>query len=149
MLRFASAVIVCLLAGAILLAAEKNRKLGGEEAKLLEGTWRLVKGQINGADFPTDEKHPVILEITGDHYKLTAESPDEGTVRLFPDKSPKAMDVIGTKGPNKGKTFPAIYELKGDQLKVCYDLSGKERPKEFKSSPRTQLFLATYEREKR
>jgi uncharacterized protein (TIGR03067 family) len=149
MLRFASTVIVCLLASAILLAAEKDRKLGGEEAKLLEGTWRLVKGEIHGAALPTDEKHPITLEISGDHYKLTAESPDEGSVRLFPDKSPKAMDIMGTKGPNKGKTFPAIYELKGDELKVCYDLSGKERPKTFESSSENQHFLAIYERVKR
>ena len=58
------------------------------------------------------------------------------------------LDITGVKGPNQGKTFLAIYELKGDTLKVCYDLSGKERPTEFKTKPDTQLYLVTYRREK-
>jgi uncharacterized protein (TIGR03067 family) len=69
-------------------------------------------------------------------------------VKYFPDASPKAMEVTGTAGPNKGKTFPAIYELIGDTLTVCYDLSGKARPSEFKSKAGTHLFLATYKRVK-
>jgi hypothetical protein len=55
---------------------------------------------------------------------------------------------VGTDGPNKGKTFLAIYELDKDSLKVCYDLSGKARPTEFKTKPDTTLFLVTYTREK-
>jgi uncharacterized protein (TIGR03067 family) len=58
------------------------------------------------------------------------------------------MDVKGTKGPNKGKTFPAIYEVKGDTLRVCYDLDGKERPREFKTEKGKKYFLVTYERDK-
>jgi len=36
----------------------------------------------------------------------------------------------------------------GDTLRVCYDLSGKSRPTEFKTKEVTQLFLVTYKREK-
>jgi uncharacterized protein (TIGR03067 family) len=58
------------------------------------------------------------------------------------------LDIIGTDGPNKGKTFLAIYERDGDTLRICYDLSGKNRPKDFKSPEGTQHFLVTYKREK-
>jgi uncharacterized protein (TIGR03067 family) len=58
------------------------------------------------------------------------------------------MDIEGTKGPNKGKTILAIYELKDDTLRICYDLSGKKHPKEFKTKEGTQLFLVEYKREK-
>jgi hypothetical protein len=61
---------------------------------------------------------------------------------------PKTMDIKGVEGPNKGKTCLAIYELKDDKLTICYDLSGESRPTEFKTQPKTQLFLVTYEREK-
>ena len=37
----------------------------------------------------------------------------------------------------------------GDTLRICYDLSGKSRPAEFKTEKGTQLFLVTYKREKR
>ena len=74
--------------------------------------------------------------------------PDKGTVKLDPAAKCKTMDITGTDGPNKGKTFLTIYELNGDTLKVCYDLSAKSRPTEFESKPKTQLFLVTYKREK-
>lgn len=45
--------------------------------------------------------------------------------------------------------FLAIYELDGDTLRVCYDLSGKARPSEFKTKAETQLLLFTYKRENR
>jgi uncharacterized protein (TIGR03067 family) len=58
------------------------------------------------------------------------------------------MTITGTGGPNVGKTFPAIYEIKGDTLRICYDLSGAQRPTEFKSVAGTKLYLVTYTRKK-
>jgi len=58
------------------------------------------------------------------------------------------MDITGTEGPNKGKTILAIYERDGDTLRVCYDLSGKSRPSEFKTTEGTRLFLVEYKLQK-
>jgi uncharacterized protein (TIGR03067 family) len=58
------------------------------------------------------------------------------------------MIITGTEGPNIGKTYPAIYELKGDLLRICYDLSGVKHPTEFKSIAGTKLYLVTYNRKK-
>ena len=58
------------------------------------------------------------------------------------------MTITGTAGPNNSRTYPAIYELKGDTLRICYDLSGAKRPAEFKSLAGTQLYLVTYNRKK-
>ena len=76
------------------------------------------------------------------------DSPDKGTYTLDSTTDPKGMPVTGTDGPNKGKTFPAIYELHGDTLRICYDLSGQKRPTEFKSTAGTKLYLVTYARAK-
>ena len=73
---------------------------------------------------------------------------DEGTLKLKPKAKPKEMDIIGTDGPNKGKTFLAIYERDGDTLRICYDLGGESRPTEFKTKEGTKQFLVTYKREK-
>ena len=82
-------------------------------------------------------------------YKVTgAESPDEGTWTVYPEMMPPGLDVTGTDGPNKGKTFLAIFELDGNRLTVCYDLSGRERPTRFESKEKTLLFLAEYQRVK-
>jgi hypothetical protein len=42
----------------------------------------------------------------------------------------------------------AIYEIRGDTMKICYDLGGKSRPKEFKSPADSQMFLVTYKKDK-
>ena len=71
-----------------------------------------------------------------------------GTVKLDPSAKPKAMDITGTEGPNKGKTILAIYELKDDTLRICYDLTGKGRPAEFMSKKDAPRFLVVYQRAK-
>lgn len=82
-------------------------------------------------------------------YSVTAgEEAEEGTFKLMPSAAPKAMDITATKDPNKGKTILAIYEQKGDTLRVCYDLSGKKSPTKFKTKEGTLLYLAEYKRQK-
>jgi len=76
-------------------------------------------------------------------YARTAE-PADGPIDFTSE--PKGMTITDTAGPNQGKTFPAIYELKGDTLRICYDLSGAKRPTEFKTVAGTQLYLVTYTR---
>jgi uncharacterized protein (TIGR03067 family) len=73
---------------------------------------------------------------------------DQGTVKLESSAKPKAMMITGAEGPNKGKTLPAIYEVNGDTLRVCYNLGGQERPTAFETKAGTQQFLVTYKREK-
>ena len=77
------------------------------------------------------------------------EAVDEGTLKPNPGVRPEAMDITGTAGPVRGRTIPAIYERDGDTLRLCHDLSGKSRPKEFRTAEGTQLFLVTYRREER
>jgi uncharacterized protein (TIGR03067 family) len=90
------------------------------------------------------------LVLTQGAYVLKTKAPeDKGTTTVDATKSPKQLDIKGTDGPNKDKTLLCIYTLDGDTLTVCYDLSGKARPTEFKSTTGTQLFLATYKRVKK
>jgi uncharacterized protein (TIGR03067 family) len=115
----------------------------------VEGTWKPLSAELAGKAFPEEVLKSMKLIIKGENYTAeVGEGKDEGTVKLDPTKSPKAMDIKGTKGPNEGKTFLVIYELKGDDLKVCYDLSGESRPSEFATKPDTKLFLVSYRREK-
>jgi uncharacterized protein (TIGR03067 family) len=129
-------------------AGRADDKAAEQEGKMLEGTWQLVEGVVGGNKFPAEVAKGIKLALSHGKYVVTAESKDEGTVKYFPDASPKAMEITGAAGPNKGKTYPAIYELKGDTLTVCYDLSGKARPAEFQSKPGSLLFLATYKKVK-
>lgn len=138
-----------LLAFALTLLGSSAARGGDAKDEKLDGTWLPSSAELGGKPFPEEVRKTIKLVVKGDKYTVTVgEGVDEGTVKLTPTAKPKAMDVTGTEGPNKGKTFLAIYERKGDTLRVCYDLSGKKRPTEFKTEAGTQLFLVEYKRQK-
>ena len=115
----------------------------------MDGTWKPLSAELAGMPWPQQVLDTMKLILKDDQYTvLIGKLSDEGTTRRDPDKSPKTLDISGKKGPNEGKTFLCIYELKGDELRVCYDLSGKSRPTEFATKPKTELFLVTYRRVK-
>lgn len=140
--------IFCLCLGfAISLTALADDKPG--DAKALQGVWIPVKAELSGQPMSDDVLKTITLELKQNEYAVyVAGQPDLGTWTLDPSAKPKAMKITGVKGPNAGKTFPAIYELKADVLRICYDLSGAKRPSEFKTSPGTKLYLVTYNRKR-
>jgi uncharacterized protein (TIGR03067 family) len=124
-----------------------------DDAKQMEGTWKAVKGELGGKPYPDQMLKNLKLVIADGKYVVTVREPqgeqtDEGTLTLDPAKTPHEMTIVGIKGPNQGRTTPAIYELTDDTLRICYDLSRKAHPKEFKSEPATKLFLVEYQRQK-
>jgi uncharacterized protein (TIGR03067 family) len=135
------------LAGCLVFFSVSNAD--DKDSKALNGVWLPQSGEFAGNKFPDEILKTIKLEIKDGTYTVTAgKEVDKGTAKIDAAKKPKEMDISGTDGPNKGKSFPAIYELDGDTLKICYDLSGKERPKEFKSELGTMTFLVTYKRVK-
>jgi uncharacterized protein (TIGR03067 family) len=119
------------------------------DGQKIQGTWKPVTAALGGKPFPDELLKTMTLVLTDGKYTVTVgELTDEGTVKLDPAKEPRAMDIMGTKGPNQGKTILAIYELTDTTLRICYDLSGKARPNEFKTKADTQLFLVEYKRQK-
>lgn len=123
----------------------------GDDSKdnTLEGTWVPSAAELGGKKFPDEVRKTIRLEIKGNHYTVTVGAqPDRGTCKLDPSAKPKALDITGTEGPNKGRTILAIYERDGDTLRICYDLSGKDRPAEFKTEEGTGLFLVEYKLQK-
>lgn len=117
-----------------------------EDRKLIEASWIPMSFELSGQKLPEAAFKDTKLILADGRYTYQN---DQGTYKLIPiedPKAPKAMDITGIEGPNKGKTFLAIYELTGDSLRICYDLSGQTRPKEFTTKAGTKEFLATYKR---
>src|SRR6185312_14777336 len=117
------------------------------DAKAVQGDWKPVKAELGGQPMAEEVLKTISLKIGEGTYEVhVANSPDKGTVTVDSSTTPKSMTITGTEGPNKGKTFPCIYELKGETLRICYDLSGVKRPSEFKTTAGTKLYLVTYAR---
>ncbi len=133
------------LAGLLALTSALARETADERA--LEGNWLPVKAELGGKPMPEAVLKTISMNLEDGKYKVMADGhPDNGTYTVDASTKPKSMTVVGTDGPNKGKTFPCIYEVKGDSLRICYDLSGTKRPEEFKTTEGTKLYLVTYKR---
>ena len=124
-----------------LLAAEP------QDNKPLRGDWIPVNAELGGQPMADEVLKSISMKLGDGTYEvLAAGKPDKGTYEIEPAAKPKGMVIRGTEGPNKGRTIPAIYEVNGKTLRICYDLSGAQRPKEFKSVAGTRLYLVTYQR---
>jgi uncharacterized protein (TIGR03067 family) len=61
----------------------------------------------------------------------------EARVRLAPLAMPKAIDLIPTNGPRKGRRIRGIYDWQSEQLRLCLNGTSRKRPTKFKDSART------------
>jgi uncharacterized protein (TIGR03067 family) len=120
-----------------------------DDAKAVQGSWTPAKAELGGQPLTEAMLKSISLKLDKGQYEVSVGGqPDKGTYILDSTTRPKSMSITGTEGPNRGKTFPAIYELKGDTLRICYDLSGTKLPTEFKTAAGTKLYLVIYNRKK-
>ena len=114
-----------------------------EDGKVIEGTWVIEDAELAGKKL--DALKGTKLTMANGKYEFQN---DKGEYILSAAEKLTALDILGKEGPNQGKTILTIYQLDGDRLRICYDLTGKARPTEFKTETGSRLFLVTYQREK-
>jgi RNA polymerase sigma factor (sigma-70 family) len=148
-----SLACILLLGGLGLGAWRLSAQLAGPQAKsdkeLLQGTWKVTAAKKNGQAINDDELAQIKMlpvEFKGD--TVTARGPCD--YKLDPAKTPKEIDVIPQEGPpgEKGLTFRGIYELKGDDLRICFRGPGLGRPKNFDDAEGAQTMEMTLKRVK-
>lgn len=137
------------LAMAFLLSVWTVAEEVGPELKKLQGSWIPVSAELAGQKLPDDFLRKTTLIIEKENYSSkVGDVTDRGKIKLAGNGPPKAMDITSSDPNYQGKSFPAIYEVEGNSLLVCYDLEGKIRPDGFKSPKGSQWFLVQYKKEK-
>lgn len=124
-LRLSGLLAAVLTAGAVPAGAARN------DADQIQGTWSVVSIHHNGKPVPPEKIKLTKVTITKDSLAVVPEGEEKETVPYTLDttKNPKWIDFT-TKG---GKTL-GIYELNGDDLKICFNKKdGAERPTRFES----------------
>jgi uncharacterized protein (TIGR03067 family) len=154
--RFLGVSTLCILACSWGRADDAVQK----ELAKLEGTWMVVKMEVNGKSLlEKDKPEPKLVIKDG---KLTSDAKEaakdvlELAKILDPSKNPKQLTIPNFEGgdPKKGVTLIGIYEVDGDELRVCAEAvetanlkeREKERPRAFDSK---QGLLLVFRREKK
>ena len=124
--------------------------LWADDLKEMQGVWNPVSAELGSQRLSADQLKSMRLKIQDGNYEVVVgDKADRGTLKIADDAKPPSLDIVGTEGPNKGKTILAIYDLKGDTLRICYALSKEtKRPTEFKTGGIDSVFLVTYKRVK-
>jgi len=122
MLHFSVVALSLLLAP----AADKKTK---EEIKKLKGTWRITSAEAQGKAIKLKDLGMDRVIITADKmtFKSRGKEVKVWAYAVDPSKKPKEMDW---NNPGARAPHPAIYELKGDTLKVCFPILpiGTDKP---------------------
>jgi hypothetical protein len=98
----------------------------------LEGAWLPIAASVAGSRVAVDELRVRYLLLEAGGYSII-------------DRSNQVVDG-GRCGPHAGRTMRAIYELRGDELTVCYDLEDRERPANLQPQDDQLLLRITYTR---
>jgi uncharacterized protein (TIGR03067 family) len=127
------AVMVLFSAWAVMATAQGEDS--AKELESLKGTWKLVSEVASGQNIPADPME--IFIFTGDNVvnKVGPKVTDEFTIKVNPTKTPKEIDLIPLKDPNKGVSCPGIYKVEKNELTICVNFNANaKRPTAFEST---------------
>jgi len=122
-----------------------------DEAKLLQGSWRVVSLESRGRQFPEVRIRQLDykLVIQGNTFTFMLRGRQTVThFKLDPTSKPKAIDLVGADGPQKGRVRLGVYQLDGDTLKICQAFPGANRPTAFTTQGDTRQNIMVLKREK-
>jgi len=118
----------------------------------LHGSWQLVEIKTNDATLKSLDPARFRLAFTKDKMNIYIDGKKEvaTSMLLKLDDAPKTklIDLTPTDGPNKDNPSEGLYEIKGDELRICLGVSPKERPTSFEVKEETPWVLIVLKREK-
>jgi uncharacterized protein (TIGR03067 family) len=133
----------------VCLAAGQDTDEARKELAKLQGTWRVVSSQVGDEKAVEDEVKKRKVRVKGNTliYQTSSELKEtrEGTIKL--DPKTKAFDW-NVSFPEHAGTMLAIYELKGDDLRIGFGNDGQIRPKRFEIGKENVVWLLVLKREK-
>ncbi|MFZ1682499.1 MAG: TIGR03067 domain-containing protein [Candidatus Zixiibacteriota bacterium] len=116
----------------------------GSEADLtlLQGAWNIVSLEVDGNSVPKMFFSGSQIVIDGTRFKTKAMGATyEGTVTIDESTSPKRLTIAFDLGPEKGNSSYGIYELNGNDWRLCLTIRGGSFPAEFRTSGGSGLAL--------
>jgi uncharacterized protein (TIGR03067 family) len=114
---------------------------------VLQGAWSIAALEVDGESLPQFMLTEGSIEVKGDRFRSVGMGAVyEGTLTLDSGAAPKTFDLVFTSGPEKGNINRGIYEIAGDQWKLCLATRGDARPQKFATKSNTGHALQTLQR---
>jgi uncharacterized protein (TIGR03067 family) len=117
-----------------------------EDLKAWQGTWTMVSSTYNGQNVIDD----VQWLVDGDHYKIRyKQMMDIVPIKLTLDASQKHLDAVHHEAPKGtyGAAYKGLYDISGNTLTVCLDLTGRHYPSSFDAPAGSQQVVYHFKRQ--
>lgn len=141
--------------------ADQVEPVGGprfraEGDKDLDGEWERRSCVEDGKEWSPPAEVRYLLAFKGGalQFLMAAKEGDEHevvaewVVKTNTTVVPKAIDIAPSEDAREGVAEPCIYEVDGDELRICRPQFDKPRPTEFSGKEGSGLRLETYHRAK-
>ena len=154
MSRFSGTVLAALFALGAAVASpggdkqKADREAVEKELQRLQGTWEQVSVEANGQKEGFARGLAPLFTIRGDTYAVEVGGRilERGRVKVYPAGNPRQSDLIAQDGTARAKIYPAIHEIKGDELRTCFSRNGGNRPTAFTSGAEGGYTVNVYRR---
>jgi len=137
----------------VLFAAVLATAADVEVGKEFQGKWTVTEIQSTDATLTADQLNN--FGVTIDGAKMQWQIGDgmrKAKISFLDTKSsPKVIDIESLEGDQDGTVFEGIYEIDGDTLRMCLNLSTsmKQRPSEFTVPTGSTLVIVSLKQEKK
>ena len=156
---------VCALMGVLgmttLAFADPPAAAPATDLDKLQGYWKPLQCETEGKPMmPADIMKQVTVVFDKNEYHLYFKDskPDKDNkpiilrlalANVSLDSATKTITFEFADGPLKGKKSHGIYEVAGNQLKMCYGPIDKPKPTKFESPAGSGYFLETWARQQK
>jgi len=127
-----------------------DKASAADELKKMEGDWQIAGIEMAGTTVSSNELPKVVVTIKGDTFKVANVGMEAGgrfSINLT--ETPPQIDIHADSGPDQGRTFPGIYELGAETMRICCSRLGRRRPTSFSSGENGNFVLINYIRSKK
>jgi uncharacterized protein (TIGR03067 family) len=114
---------------------------------LLDGLWLPLNAELDGQQAPAMALAKMELRIVAERYQMTfgGSVADAGDLVVQPEGEQLTLELRATSGENCGRIVPAIAQLRGDRLRICFGMDGT-RPTAFATHLGSARYLVSYRR---
>jgi uncharacterized protein (TIGR03067 family) len=133
----------------LLLGADSADDTVEKDLEKFQGVWIVESMELNGKPLSEERGKKIKLTIKGENFTFeTGTDSHEGLYKIDPTKDPKELNIVITRGGEKGKVYLVIYKFEDGKMIQCMRQDNKSRPRTFTGAAGSGCDFEIWQRQK-